>query len=340
VRAIIDVNRAGRQEASIGFSTRHLELDSGDMKGLELSRQYFLACREAIASAFPDLYPRMAIGLIGHGSQCLRLDDSVSRDHDWGPQFCVFLDKSDFGAHGADLQAFLEKLPNEFGSYPVEWDRRVPKERSGVLCTQAWFREQLGRPVPFSDVTDWLATSDPKLLWVTNGEIWHDPLGHVSTLRGDLAYYPPEVWLRKVVNKCLLVQILGPYQMQRALQRGETLLPFFTRSYFVREALHLVFLLNERYAPFFKWLFPVFSGLPNRHGLEVVDIGVLLREPDAERLLEQVNAVADHLHEAVRGRFPDLKGSTNLLEVGFQLFDRIENPAIREMPFWNQEVVV
>lgn len=311
------------------------------MKGLELSRHFFFACRDEIRLAFPNLYERMAIGLIGHGSQCMGFDDPISQDHDWGPQFCVFLNKHDCLAHGASVQAFLEEaLPDEFQGFGVSWDARIPRERSGVLCTEDWFHEQLGVHVPFSSVTDWLSTSDPRLLWVTNGEIWHDPLGQVTKLRQDLGYYPPEVWLKKVVNKCLLVQVLGPYQISRAIEREETLLPFMTRTYFVREVLHLVFLLNYQYAPFFKWLLRSFKQLPLQHGLTLPMVESLLREADTDKLLEQVKAVADHLHEVVRERFPDVEGTINLLQLGDCLHNQIEDPLIREMQFWNQELVI
>ena len=282
----------------------------------------------------------MAIGLIGHGSQAISFDDEVSRDHDWGPQFCVFLDQKDFEVHGGKVQIFLEALPAEFDGFKVEWDARQPKERSGVLQTQAWFYEQLGVEAPFKDNTDWLKTSDPRLLWVTNGEIWHDPLGHVSKLRKNLAYYPDEVWLARVVNKCMLVRILGPYQISRALERGERLLPFLSRSYFVREVLHLVFLLNRRYAPFHKWLPRSFELLPDQLGLSTELIEGVLCEPNAETLLERVQDVEDRLHTSVQLRFLNVKETENMLQFGFKLSERIGDPKIREMQFWNQELVV
>lgn len=309
------------------------------MTGLELSRRYFLTHRAALADAFPGLFDRMAVGLIGHGSQCLGFDDEVSRDHDWGPQFCVFLERADAAASGGAVQAFLEGLPGEFQGHRVLWDAREPRERSGALCTDDWFAEQLGGRVPFEGPGDWLRTSDPRLLWATNGEIWHDPLGRVTGLRAELAYYPREVWLARVASKCLLVQILGPYQIGRALERGEALLPFLTRSYFVREALHLVFLLNGRYAPFFKWLLRSFERLPDRHGLGLDQVEAVLREPDPDALLARVRELADTLHAAVGGAFGDLPPSENLLERGFHLYERVE-PDIRRLPFWDQEAVI
>lgn len=309
------------------------------MSGLALSKRYFVSCRPALAAAFPDLFERMCVGLIGHGSQCLGFDDEQSRDHDWGPEFCVFLDRSDFDAYGAEVQTFLEKLPSVFEGYPVEWDKRQPRERSGALCTQDWFYEQLGVLVPIREESAWLRTSDPKLRWVTNGEIWHDPLGRVTEFRKDLAYYPEEAWRKRVANKALLVQILGPYQIERAIQRGDRLLPFLSRTYFVRESLHLVFLLNGEYAPFFKWLLRAFEELPDNCGIGREMLDGILRESDEHVLLDQARQLASQLHGALQRRFPDITNTENPLHFGFRLSDTIENEKIRNMPFWHQELV-
>ena len=60
------------------------------MKGLELSRRYFEEVGDKVfKEKFPELYSRMAFGLSGQGSDCLGFDDEYSRDHDFGPGFCI-----------------------------------------------------------------------------------------------------------------------------------------------------------------------------------------------------------------------------------------------------------
>ena len=62
------------------------------MKGLELSEKYYKTFGEPmLKEQFPELFPKIAAGLIGGGSEVLGYDDVVSQDHDYGPGFCLFL---------------------------------------------------------------------------------------------------------------------------------------------------------------------------------------------------------------------------------------------------------
>ena len=61
------------------------------MTGLEIARDFFFSWgRPFLTAQFPGLADRVAASRI-LGSDVLRGDDEISRDHDWGPQFDVFL---------------------------------------------------------------------------------------------------------------------------------------------------------------------------------------------------------------------------------------------------------
>ena len=100
------------------------------MKGLELCRSYYEEVgAPALRERFPELMPRAAAGLCGQGSDCLGLDDEYSRDHDFGPGFCLWLSDADFAEYGEALQ---QACVRRFWS----------PERQVFVCNLPWEREE------------------------------------------------------------------------------------------------------------------------------------------------------------------------------------------------------
>ena len=66
------------------------------MKGLELSKRYFEEYgRPMLQKNFADVLSKLAVGLIGSGSECYGFDDDTSTDHDFEPAFCIFIPDED-----------------------------------------------------------------------------------------------------------------------------------------------------------------------------------------------------------------------------------------------------
>lgn len=88
------------------------------MKGLELSKAYFDAYGRGLLNKmeeeFPVLKGQLAAGLVGRGSECLGFDDDISRDHDFGPSFCIFMPEKLYQKYGSLCQEMYRKLPGEF----------------------------------------------------------------------------------------------------------------------------------------------------------------------------------------------------------------------------------
>ena len=88
------------------------------MKGIDLAEEYY---REYGAPMIEDRYgscaTRIAVGLVGPGSECFGFDDEISRDHDWGPGFCLWLTPEDFKEIGSDLQKDYDRLPPKYKGF-------------------------------------------------------------------------------------------------------------------------------------------------------------------------------------------------------------------------------
>ena len=88
------------------------------MKGLELSQLYYEECgKQMLHQHFPQYEKHIAAGLVGMGSECFGFDNEISRDHDWGPAFCLWLDRQTYDAIGKDLQTEFARLPKDFAGF-------------------------------------------------------------------------------------------------------------------------------------------------------------------------------------------------------------------------------
>ena len=119
------------------------------MKGLELAEQYFFVVgAPMIQEQFPDYEGKIAGGLVGVGSECFGFDDEISRDHDWGPTFCLWLTKLDYEAIGARLQDEFDNLPRSFASFGPREESAWGKGRSGVFEIGQFYKQFIGLEHP------------------------------------------------------------------------------------------------------------------------------------------------------------------------------------------------
>lgn len=149
------------------------------MNGLDLARDFYRRCRPLLQAEIPDIMARAAVGLAGEGSECLGCDDAISRDHDFGPAFCLWLPKAELAeaATRERLERALEALPAEFGGYP---SRLAPERRNGrvgPLPIEDFFGFFTGLREPTPTWRDWLRIPEHHLSSCANGEVFEDNLG-------------------------------------------------------------------------------------------------------------------------------------------------------------------
>ncbi len=228
------------------------------MRGLELSESFYHTYGEALLTErFPELIDRISAGLLGAGSECLGYDDALSRDHDYTPDFCIFLPGEDVISR---REAFLlerayHSLPKEYMGVKRAVLSPVGGNRRGVLRLSEFLMEKLGSPDGQLSKEQWLRLPSQYLLEVTNGKVFYDGSGELTRVRKALAGYPEEIRKKRLAGHLLMMAQAGTYNLARCLRHGETAAAQLALNEFVEEALEVFFLLENRYLPYYKWRF-------------------------------------------------------------------------------------
>lgn len=227
------------------------------MKGLELSRKYFeVYGRPMLEKEYRQYTGMIAAGLAGPGSECLRFDDEYSRDHDFGPGFCIWIPESCYSSIGESLQRSYDLLPADFEGYEISAYSPERKNRVGVHSTESFYRGLIGRPDAPQTNMEWLRIPDRFLAMAVNGEVFYDPSGIFSDIRRQLQnFYPEDVLKKKLAAKCAMMGQAGQYNYGRCIRRGMYETAGLSCSQFVMAALGAIYLLERTYMPFYKWVF-------------------------------------------------------------------------------------
>ncbi|MFW6125624.1 MAG: DUF4037 domain-containing protein [Chloroflexota bacterium] len=313
------------------------------VKGLELAERFFTTHgAPMIEEKFPRYRGRTAAGLVGDGSECYGFDDEISRDHDWGPDFCLWLTVEDYEAIGDSLQQELDSLPGEFEGFARRQTSAWGGGRVGVFEIGRFYRRFIGFDHVPADNREWRVIPEENLAACTNGKVFVDPLGEFTAFREALkGYYPEDVRLKKMASRCMTIAQSGQYNYLRCVRREEYLAAHYAEAKFCADVISLVFLLNKEYKPFYKWMHRAMRPL-SILGEPVYDLlGEMVNTHEGD-LMEGLYDRKGRLMEGVCGLLIDevrregLSDSPSdfLLDHGPLVQSRIEDPELRGVDVW------
>ena len=314
------------------------------MKGLELSEAYYKQVGAPIIEReFPEFRNRIAAGLVGEGSECYGFDDEISRDHDWGPSFCLWLTKNDYQQIGSILQEEIDGLPKQFKNTGHRQESQFGHSRVGVLEIGSFYRRFIGIDHAPVSLNEWRRIPEVNLAAATNGKVYVDPLGEFTSIRDILkGFYPEDVRLKKIASRCMSIAQSGQYNFARCVKRKEYVAAHSAEAKFVEDAISLVFLLNRRYRPFYKWMHKALKDLPILGELvhnKILDLVLIHDGGLGEDLYYRKNAVIEDISQILieELRRQELSDSQSdfLLDHGPIIQERIQDPDIRAMPVWS-----
>ncbi len=270
------------------------------MNAMTLSRQYFTEiARPYLQEDFPHLYPALAAGLVGNGSECFGYDDEISRDHDWGVDFFIWLPEENRDLVPA-LQAWKSAL---FDKHPPVYPRTRSEygARLGVMTAGDFYRSLIGFPQGPQTLEDWRRIPEENLAMAVNGEVFMDNAGAFTAVRRRLLeHYPEDLRLKKLAARCMAIAQTGQYNAIRCYRRGDYVTLRAVTARFTDSVISAVFLLNRVYKPYYKWAFRRMTELPvlgPELGPELTAVALSpIDDPDSFKLLDaRLRRICDRL---------------------------------------------
>ncbi len=304
------------------------------MAGIDISRAYWEEYgKPMIEESFSEYKGRIAVGLVGHGSECFGFDDKISCDHDFDAGFSIWLTEEDERLFGFKLFRAYSKLPNEFRGTRLQKKSLFGTDNKGVHTINEFYSQYISGGKAPETWQEWLYTPSEYFAEATNGEVFCDPLGEFTKIREEILHDMPEdVRLKKIASKCILMAQTGQYNFERCLSHGEKAAAELALSKFCEHAAGLIYLLNKAHAPYYKWIFKGMKKLPILGEKEIVLTRLL-----TDNTLEYVNKIdliedlcADIIKELQNQGLAENAG--NYLEpYAYMINDKIKNSEIRNL---------
>lgn len=273
----IEIQESSSQQTENQHAANNNPANNNIKTGMQLAQLYWQTYGKALLAnpKFAKYKNRIAAGLVGHGSECYGFDDEISRDHDFGPGFCLWLTDEDYAEIGADLQAAYDALPRKYAGFDSRNETPRAKscessKRVGVFRISEFFENLTGFPTAPSQNEPhlWLSLNEPTLAAATNGKIFADPLGKFSKARQSFKLMPDDVRISLISRRLGMISQAGQYNFPRMIARKDASAAWLSINEFVRATASLVFLLNNPvtagYLPYYKWQFAALRKLSNR----------------------------------------------------------------------------
>jgi hypothetical protein len=280
------------------------------MKGLEIAKDFYTEWgKEHLEKSFPELAKRVAVGRVS-GSDVIGADDEISKDHNWGPQFTIFLSATDYAEHGEKLADVMNAAaPNPWQGFRLDGagDKSV-----NIESIPDWIRTWSGFSEKPSRDEDWHIIVKERidggidegreslLYFLRHGAIWYDGSGEMSSWREALHYYPEKIWRIRLAEELFRVWQHGEYNfVQRIAKRNEPLTKVICLGEFVNGVMRTFLLLNRDYTPYWKWLAHEFRKLEEAQTVGPL-LEELLSENNSEKQVELVLKLSGYIYQRIK----------------------------------------
>lgn len=296
------------------------------MKGIDLAENNF----------FNNILPKLrkydikiSAGLIGYGSECYEFDDEYSHDHDYSDQPCIWLSSEDYEKYGDELKKLIYN--EKYEKTKTVWSN----DRRGILNVDDYIYSFLGSTRGPKKDTDYLNIPEYLLSSFTNGKIFIDELGIISSVREKVKFYPRDIRYNRIATRCMNASREGLYNYNRCLKRKEMVACNQALSKFIEETIELYFLIHKKYCPYYKWYHKMLGTIDKKaydFYTKLVDVNTTNDEK-----ISIIESICSDIIDKLEEEEIIIRVSDYLGYYGPIIQSRIDNDEIRDLGFWSDK---
>ena len=297
----------------------------------EAKRLYEDTGRELIHSLLPEFEEMMAIGLAGHGSECFGFDDEISRDHDYYPGFSIWIDDDTDKVAGLEISRVYRRICGK------TWADRsaLANNARGVHRIGDFYSRYTGSSGAPETWEQWMFVPEYALAEASNGQVWRDDAGEFSRERKIILNGMPEdVRKKKIAARAVKMAQAGQYNYHRCLRHGQEGAAALALAEFVQSACSMIYLLNRKHMPYYKWAFRGLDGLESLGNMKDALEFLLTGGNDDDGVKVKLGVTEDIcaavIDEMKKQRLTDAD-SAYLEPHAFSVMDHIDNAKIRAL---------
>ncbi len=266
-KEIEETAETGKAKPQDGVKENNLRQGKQTERNLDRCRAFYEKYgAPMIHEAFPEYEQRIAVGMVGEGSDCFGFDDEISKDHDYGIGFCMWLTPEDYRQIGEALQKKYDRLIAEYHNSKGYTEKTVEmflEKRRGVFEIHDFYERLLGTAAVWKAKGEeallrddiWQRLPEERLAAAVNGEVFRDGLGFFTAIRNQMkAYYSDEIRRKRIAEKLHEFSQYAQSNYARMMARKDHVTAGICIAEGMKTAMELCYLLNRAYAPYYKWM--------------------------------------------------------------------------------------
>ncbi|MBQ0102490.1 MAG: DUF4037 domain-containing protein [Firmicutes bacterium] len=179
---------------------------------------------------------------------------------------------------------------------------------------------------------DYFFVPEYSLAEAVNGKLFRDDGGMFGSIRERISDVPRDVLLKKIAGNLFEMHQSGVYNFKRCISHGEAGASVLAINRFVTSTVAVIFNINRKFSPYYKWQFRALRELSVLGDLsDVLEYIVTLgsTEKDVELKSSVVDSVSDVIVNKLRDEgFCDAVGG-GLIDAAYSVNKKITDPVIR-----------